>query len=420
MTWVKLDDQFFVHRKIIGLSKDAKLFFLAATAHSSASLLDGVLSPAVVRVVLAITDTSKSCIEELKSAGLFQAKGADLIIHDYLEYNPSASEVIAERDAAKERSRKNRRDKQGTDDEPSEEVPPKKKRTSGEHRSNFPQNPGEVPMNDARSPEELPADFDQTSDEVPSKFDKSSEEVRANESRTFGQSSPEVREKFEAPVPGPESQVPAPNPEPEKINTAAAENLAREGEPAGQDRAGLSAEEQELFDKLSVSFENRPALERADILRLICAPRADEKASCAVVRRQIRYWPYRKPSSNPRAFLIKAIEEDWEAPPEWIEAKKQHDERETRNRKRDQARAQSEKTASDADEEFSSWWSSLAETEQSRAKKAAIAALSKNPALKLSVRRCQSDGIDLLTYAPIAGAYRNALREALLVTGAAL
>ena len=106
MTWVKLDDQFFNHRKISGLSKDAKLLFLCATAYSSASLLDGKLSVAQLRICCATVEADSTAVDDLIAAGLFQREGKDVIIHDYHEYNPAAATVLAERAAARERMKR--------------------------------------------------------------------------------------------------------------------------------------------------------------------------------------------------------------------------------------------------------------------------------------------------------------------------
>lgn len=107
MTWVKLDDQFFEHRKVRGLSKDAQLLFLASLAYSASRLTDGTLDAKAVRVLMATVDADQTAVQELSKAGMWDASNgaADYVIHDYLDYNPPAAKVIAEKQAAKERMR---------------------------------------------------------------------------------------------------------------------------------------------------------------------------------------------------------------------------------------------------------------------------------------------------------------------------
>lgn len=97
MSWVKLDDQFFAHPKIINLSKDAKLLHLAALTYCASQLTDGMLTPGAVRMASAQVDAEPACIAELVTAGVWEMDGANYRIHDYLVYNPSGEEVKAER-----------------------------------------------------------------------------------------------------------------------------------------------------------------------------------------------------------------------------------------------------------------------------------------------------------------------------------
>lgn len=95
MPWVKLDDQFFSHPKVAGLSTDAKLLFLAALGYSAGQLTDGRLAPAAVRIAAALAgiDTRDSAVGELLGARLWEADGEHYRIHDYFDYQPSAAEV---------------------------------------------------------------------------------------------------------------------------------------------------------------------------------------------------------------------------------------------------------------------------------------------------------------------------------------
>jgi len=198
--------------------------------------------------------------------------------------------------------------------------------------------------------------------------------------------------------------------QPSPINTAAANNPA-----CAREEAALSDEEAELLRKLTSDFGNRPALERSDALRLLCAPRSDGKSPLAVIRQQLRYWPYRQPGTSPRPFLIKAIDEDWAAPPGWIEAKKRHDDETEKRREREKIRDETAQRDAEAERqraEFEAWRTSLPADLRQQASLRAIAQMSKNPAVKTSLRRCQADGIDLLAHKPISGVYQAALKAA--------
>lgn len=103
MTWVKLDDQFFAHPKIINLSKDAKLLQLAALTYCAGQLTDGLVTPGAVRMICAQVDVEAASIQELMAAGVWEADGTNYRIHDYLVYQPSGEQVRAERAATAKR-----------------------------------------------------------------------------------------------------------------------------------------------------------------------------------------------------------------------------------------------------------------------------------------------------------------------------
>lgn len=105
MAWARLDDQFFTNAKVVDLSKDAKLLYLAAVTFASRELTDGRVSPGALRIIAAMVDADRAEADTLVAAGLWECDGADYIIHDYLDYNPSADEVKAKREQDRERKR---------------------------------------------------------------------------------------------------------------------------------------------------------------------------------------------------------------------------------------------------------------------------------------------------------------------------
>ena len=95
MSWVKLDDQFFSHPKILDLPKDAKLLYLAALTHSACQLTDGVITPGALRVVAATVDVAKEEAEMLCAAGLWEKCETGWLIHDYHDYQPTRESALA-------------------------------------------------------------------------------------------------------------------------------------------------------------------------------------------------------------------------------------------------------------------------------------------------------------------------------------
>lgn len=95
MTWVKLDDSFPEHKKIVELSDRAFRIHVAAICYSARNLTDGHIPPSVVRT---LTFAKKTPLNELVKAGLWRENGSGgYLIHDYLEYNPSAEAVKDQR-----------------------------------------------------------------------------------------------------------------------------------------------------------------------------------------------------------------------------------------------------------------------------------------------------------------------------------
>ena len=97
MTWVRLDDQFADHPKVVGLSAVAFRLHVRAICYAARHETDGVIPAAFV---------IKRAATELVGAGLWEENPAGYIIHDYLEYNPSAASLRAKRAAESERKRR--------------------------------------------------------------------------------------------------------------------------------------------------------------------------------------------------------------------------------------------------------------------------------------------------------------------------
>lgn len=96
MSWIKLDDQIFTHPKLVDLSKDAKLLYLAGLCYCGAQLTDGLITKGATRVLLATIEANCEAIASLIDAELWEANDSGgFLVHDYLEHQSSRDEVLA-------------------------------------------------------------------------------------------------------------------------------------------------------------------------------------------------------------------------------------------------------------------------------------------------------------------------------------
>lgn len=133
MSWVKLDDHFPEHEKVNGLHDRAFRFHVAALCYCARNRTDGLITARSAGVVAAILNTqTKRWIDELTAAGLWTAdEGSDgWRINDYLDYNPSAEQIRADRDAARERMRSLRSSRERSGEQPGERSPARSPRSS--------------------------------------------------------------------------------------------------------------------------------------------------------------------------------------------------------------------------------------------------------------------------------------------------
>lgn len=108
MSWVKLDDGFYDHPKVIEASIAAIGLHALALSYCGKHLTDGKVSKRAV-VTLARGAEGEALAAELVEIGLWKSTPNGYEIHDFLHYNRSADDVKQERSAARERMRKFRR-----------------------------------------------------------------------------------------------------------------------------------------------------------------------------------------------------------------------------------------------------------------------------------------------------------------------
>jgi hypothetical protein len=105
MPWVRLDDGFADHPKIMAAGPMASWLYVCGLTYAARMLTDGFIPASQVRK-LADLDNTLALTERLAEVGLWKPVDGGFLINDYLEYNPSADKVRAERKAAQERMHK--------------------------------------------------------------------------------------------------------------------------------------------------------------------------------------------------------------------------------------------------------------------------------------------------------------------------
>lgn len=93
MTWVKLDDQFFLNPKSVGAGKDGRELYLAGLCYCASQLTDGFIATNALPLVAASAGVKISQARVLERVGLWEEGIGGFWIHDYLKYNPTAKSV---------------------------------------------------------------------------------------------------------------------------------------------------------------------------------------------------------------------------------------------------------------------------------------------------------------------------------------
>ena len=110
MAWVKLDTGIFRNPKVVTVSADAKLLYVAGICYAGDNLTDGLI-PAHALPILGAESAIRNVkrpTAELVNAGLWIARDGVYEVHDYLDHNSRSGDVQAKRDAARDRMQRNR------------------------------------------------------------------------------------------------------------------------------------------------------------------------------------------------------------------------------------------------------------------------------------------------------------------------
>jgi hypothetical protein len=114
MSWIKIDDQYSHHPKIIITGAIGVAIHVASLCYSSRYLTDGFIPQNALPLVLSIID-GPGIIPEIKAmnwpqimvdSGLWEKADGGYLIHDYLVYNPRKDKVLADRKAKSEAGQK--------------------------------------------------------------------------------------------------------------------------------------------------------------------------------------------------------------------------------------------------------------------------------------------------------------------------
>lgn len=104
MTWIRLDDSFSDHPKVIAAGREAAWLFVSGLCYSGRLLTDGFIPTAQVRSLgNPFVRSHQAAARRLVEVGLWEDAEGGYQIHDFLQYNPSKEEVLQQREAAARR-----------------------------------------------------------------------------------------------------------------------------------------------------------------------------------------------------------------------------------------------------------------------------------------------------------------------------
>lgn len=101
MAWVRIDDQAPWHPKMLRAGESACWLWACGLAYCSAHLTDGEIPEAAI-TTMGVKRPAEAAAK-LVAVGLWELTDDGFLIHDYLEYNPSSSQVRAKRKAGADR-----------------------------------------------------------------------------------------------------------------------------------------------------------------------------------------------------------------------------------------------------------------------------------------------------------------------------
>lgn len=105
MSWIKLDDNWMDHPKIIKAGRDARDMWLASITWCAKHLTDGYFPSNLLSSLAATAGVDvancQTFANTLLEVCLWDATDNGYMVHDYLDYNPSKEQALATREARK-------------------------------------------------------------------------------------------------------------------------------------------------------------------------------------------------------------------------------------------------------------------------------------------------------------------------------
>jgi hypothetical protein len=101
MPWVKLDDQFTDHPKVLACGPLASWLYVCGLAYCARLLTDGFIPEGQVRK-LADVDDAKALANQLVAVNLWERCDGGYRVHDYHDYQPTREKALAIREARAE------------------------------------------------------------------------------------------------------------------------------------------------------------------------------------------------------------------------------------------------------------------------------------------------------------------------------
>jgi len=100
VTWVRLDDNFPGHRKVLAAGPEAAWLHVEGLCYCAHQQTDGAIpDAALVKLTQFSKPKALKLAARLVEAGLWERNGVGYAIHDYLDYNPSKKSLDEKREA---------------------------------------------------------------------------------------------------------------------------------------------------------------------------------------------------------------------------------------------------------------------------------------------------------------------------------
>ncbi len=106
--WVRLDDGFTRHPRMIAAGLHGRGLFIAGLCYCGTHLTDGMIPKAAFQMLCAEAGVPAKTWQRLIDVGSWVDKGDHIEVHDFLVYNPSRAKVLGDREAGAARQRKAR------------------------------------------------------------------------------------------------------------------------------------------------------------------------------------------------------------------------------------------------------------------------------------------------------------------------